>query len=125
MRFFQDSEIRCKCNRPECDAPLALHPLLAQRLDILRESLGRPLILTSGLRCAAWNGAQGGAPSSRHLTGQAVDIACDTDAARYELLAHVLIRPVLLFPFVELAPKHLHLDIDDRGPRPLLMLAGG
>lgn len=124
MRFFSASEYRCRCARPDCDAPRELDPLLAERLDMLRDSLGRPIVLTSGIRCAVHNAAVGGAPSSRHVLGQAVDIACRSDAERYELLAHVLIRPVRLFPFIELAPRHVHLDIDDRGV-PLVMLGGG
>lgn len=43
-------------------------------LDPLREAWGRPLVVTSGYRCAALNRAVGGAKMSMHLTGQAADI---------------------------------------------------
>lgn len=124
MRYFDMSEYRCRCHRPECDAPQELSPVMAQRLDALRESLNQPLILTSGLRCRYWNAQVGGAPDSRHLTGQAVDVACEADGARYTLLQHALLRPTCWFPFIELAPKHVHLDVSER-TLPLLMLGSG
>jgi hypothetical protein len=125
LRWFEPSEWRCHCGRPECDAPKELDVVLATRLDALRESIGRPLILTSGIRCAYWNAHEGGAPDSKHLTGEAVDIACRDDRLRYELLRHCLIRPEVWFPFIELAPHHVHLDTVFRGPSSLLMLGSG
>lgn len=126
MRFFSKAEYGCRCARPACDAPDALAPVMAERLDMLRESIGRPLVLTSGLRCAFWNEIKRGAPNSRHKTGQAVDIACASDAERYELLEHILIRPRRLFPFIDLGPRHVHVDVDLIGrATPMLMLAGG
>ncbi|QXP45098.1 hypothetical protein [Microvirus mar53] len=49
---------------------------LANMLDYLRTVYGRPLIITSGYRCAALNKAVGGVKYSRHLFGLAVDIRC-------------------------------------------------
>lgn len=125
MRWFQPEEYRCRCGRPECDAPRELHPELAAKLDILRDSLGHPLIITSGLRCRVRNAEVGGAADSRHLTGRAVDVACDMDDYRDELLVHLYARPIRLFPTHELAPKHVHLDIDMRGTRPRCLLGAG
>ena len=124
MRWFEPSEYRCHGPQP-CDAPQELHPRLAERLDALRESLGRPLIITSGIRCADWNAHEGGAPDSKHLTGEAVDIACQDDRLRYELVRHLLIRPEVWFPFIEFAPHHCHIDVVDRGTGPMLMLGSG
>lgn len=125
MRYFQPEEYRCRCGRgAACDAPQELDGLMAQRLDMLRESLGHPLVLTSGLRCAVWNAKVGGAPDSRHLTGQAVDLACDTDYYRFEVLQHLLNRPAPLFTFIELAPKHIHVD-SRAGRAGMLMIGPG
>jgi uncharacterized protein YcbK (DUF882 family) len=125
MRHFAPDEYQCHCGRPECDAPKELDSILAERLDALRESLGRPLLLTSGIRCAFWNAHEGGAPDSKHLSGQAVDIACTDDRLRYELLQHLMMRPFVWFPFIEVGPHHTHIDIIERGPAPILMLGGG
>ena len=45
------------------------------RLQALRDALARPLIVTSGYRSPQHNAAIGGAPTSRHVAGEAFDIA--------------------------------------------------
>jgi uncharacterized protein YcbK (DUF882 family) len=47
---------------------------LASNLQVLRDTLGAPIVITSGLRSVEQNSAAGGAPRSRHLTGEAADI---------------------------------------------------
>lgn len=57
--------------------PVAVqHQILkvAQNLEILRESLGRPIVITSGYRSKSHNAAVGGARNSYHLRGMAADI---------------------------------------------------
>jgi zinc D-Ala-D-Ala carboxypeptidase len=49
-------------------------PMLLGALEHLRGELGRPLPLLSGFRTPETNAAVGGAPRSRHLVGDAVDI---------------------------------------------------
>lgn len=43
-------------------------------LDPLRESYGKPIIITSGYRCEALNKAVGGSKTSDHMKGCAADI---------------------------------------------------
>lgn len=127
MRWFQPSEIACHCQRPQCDAPKELDPLLAEMLDNLRDQLHRPLIISSALRCAYWNKLQGGEPDSRHLTGRAVDLQCRDASLRWVLLAAILMRPSDEAPFVEVSPHHIHWDLDFRGTEkePMLILGTG
>lgn len=67
-RHFDRSEFRCHhCGRVE------VSQLLVARLELLRATIGRPLKIVSGFRCAEHNRAVGGAPHSEHLTGNAVD----------------------------------------------------
>lgn len=47
---------------------------LVTRLEALRSRIGRPLPILSGYRTPASNRAVGGARSSRHIRGDAVDI---------------------------------------------------
>jgi uncharacterized protein YcbK (DUF882 family) len=47
---------------------------LASNLQVLRDTLGAPIVITSGLRSVEQNRAAGGVPRSRHLTGEAADI---------------------------------------------------
>ena len=57
-------------------APLKgnIEALVDKVLDPLREAWGKPIVVTSGYRCAALNKAVGGVPTSMHLSGHAADI---------------------------------------------------
>lgn len=59
---------------------------LLQLLEELRGKTGRPLVIVSGHRCVSTNRRVGGAPRSRHIAGDAVDlrpgVATVAEAAR-------------------------------------------
>jgi len=48
--------------------------LLSQKLEAIRELLGKPIVITSGFRTAEHNRSVGGAKFSQHLYGKAADI---------------------------------------------------
>lgn len=67
---FQAKEFACRCCRK-----VLVHPELVRKLEGLRYALGaKPVIVTSGYRCAGHNMAVGGAEKSYHLFGMAADI---------------------------------------------------
>jgi uncharacterized protein YcbK (DUF882 family) len=71
---FSLDELRCGCR---CGVPgIVLERLerMAETLEVMRARLGRPISIISGYRCAARNKRVGGAPASRHLWGDAVDL---------------------------------------------------
>ena len=47
---------------------------LANRLQVLRDLIGKPLLINSGYRNPNHNQSVGGAPQSLHLNGMAVDV---------------------------------------------------
>lgn len=47
---------------------------LANRLQVVRDLLDKPLVITSGYRTEAHNRAIGGAKKSLHLSGMAADV---------------------------------------------------
>lgn len=47
---------------------------LANRLQVIRDLIGKPILINSGYRSPAHNQAVGGASQSQHLNGMAVDI---------------------------------------------------
>ena len=51
-----------------------LRRLCQSVLEPLRVKLGRPVVITSGYRCAALNSAVGGSPTSHHVLGRAADV---------------------------------------------------
>lgn len=67
---FSRAEFRDKRAGVSVDVPVRL----LGALECLRGMVGRPIIIVSGFRTQATNRAVGGAPHSRHLVGDAVDI---------------------------------------------------
>lgn len=65
---FKPKEIACK------DGSLMIDTEAMDKLQALRERIGRPLVITSGYRSPAHNAKVGGAPRSRHMMGLAFDI---------------------------------------------------
>lgn len=66
-------------NEPNAAEKAALVKLVDKILDPLRESYGRPIIITSGFRCDQLNKKVGGATSSQHRRGEAADIRSKKD----------------------------------------------
>lgn len=102
IRHFTPAEFACPCCGA-CDMDQGL--LL--RLDCARQELGRPLIVTSGYRCARHNAKVGGIPDSAHVQGLAADLAVRSSAERYVVL------PVLqrLFARIGVSKTFVHVDV--------------
>ena len=49
---------------------------LADYLDVIREKVGKPILISSGFRCPVLNKAVGGVANSQHLKGLAADLTC-------------------------------------------------
>lgn len=49
---------------------------LADYLDVIREKVGKPILISSGFRCYALNKAVGGVSNSQHQKGLAADLIC-------------------------------------------------
>ena len=80
---FSPAEIACRGTRQ-----LKLHPEALDRLQDLRDRLGKPLILRSAYRSPAHNRAVDGAPNSKHMDGTAFDIAmANHDPVAFEAAA--------------------------------------
>jgi hypothetical protein len=67
---FSPAEIACRGT-----GQLKLHPEALDKLQALRDRLGKPLIVRSAYRSPEHNRAVGGAPRSKHMDGTAFDIA--------------------------------------------------
>jgi len=97
----------CPCGQcPKAALPLV--PAIADALRDLRASFPHQLRVTSGWRCRSYNKTVGGAPASRHLTGDAVDLIT-TNPLRLRPLAdlarnHPSIHCVILYD------DHVHID---------------
>lgn len=75
IRYFTREEFRCKCGGKYCDGfPAEPREQLVRIADRLRQNLGVPITVVSGLRCPTWNAIQGGVANSQHQYGEAADI---------------------------------------------------
>lgn len=113
-RWFEQSEMLCRCRRPECDALTQPDPILMALLDRLREALGSPIVITSGLRCAYWNDHEGGQPDSGHLVGTEADLSCPSSSYRHALLTAIYTRNV---PRVGIGADFIHVGIRSALPQ--------
>jgi uncharacterized protein YcbK (DUF882 family) len=83
---------------------------LVLMLEMLREAVGFPIVITSGFRSIEKNKEVGGSKNSYHLKGEAVDIAINqlTPLQVYKLIKYVFLigfKGIIIYPF------HVHLDI--------------
>jgi uncharacterized protein YcbK (DUF882 family) len=76
-------------------------------LQQLRDFLGVSLTITSAYRCEKRNKEVGGADSSWHMHGVAVDIFCVDGKTRHKLIHHAI---MLDFHGIGIAPNFVHLD---------------
>lgn len=75
IKYFRKEEFACKCGGKYCNGyPAEIDMDMVRAADAVRERLGVPLRVNSGLRCRQWNQIQDGAANSRHLYGDACDL---------------------------------------------------
>jgi zinc D-Ala-D-Ala carboxypeptidase len=83
---FSPAEIACRGT-----GQLKRHPEALDRLQALRDRLGKPLIVRSAYRSPEHNRAVGGAPRSKHMDGTAFDIAmANHDPVAFEAAARAV-----------------------------------
>ena len=71
---FAPEEFRCGCNgRHCCGYPTYMKPVELKNIQAIRTHYGKPMVVTCGVRCNAYNREVGGIPNSEHKKGLAVD----------------------------------------------------
>ena len=107
-------------NTPDNTAKANLTALVANILDPLREAYGKPIVVSSGYRCAKLNRAVGGVARSQHITGQAADIqSVSKSKADHKKLFELAQR--LRLPYDQLIDEYdykwVHISFNPRGNR--------
>lgn len=77
-QYFKVREFACK----DGSQVVFIDDYLCTVLDILRNKLGKPIIVTSGYRTPWWNAKCGGAKYSYHMRGMAADIKVNGMSAK-------------------------------------------
>lgn len=113
-KYFNESEFHnVGCNLGDMD------PNLLRKIDELRERFGGPLTITSAYRTQKQNEAAGGAKSSAHLRGTAVDLRCRSNADRYRLVTAAL---AVGFHRIGIGKTFVHVDVDPINPPEVIWL---
>ena len=102
---FSMVELACRCGERFCAGAYWHDTAVLDGLEAIRKDIGRPLIITSGHRCAQWNAAVGGAPRSQHKT-----IAVDISLTGQDRHAVKTAAEMHGFTGIGLARTFIHLD---------------
>ena len=74
VRNFSPEEFKCECGGKYCTGyPVSMKLSTLKFIQRIRDYAGKPVFITSGIRCKKYNKEAGGVSNSKHLTGQAVD----------------------------------------------------
>ena len=92
-------------NTPDKKSQQNLKKLVEFILDPLREAYGKPIVVTSGYRCDKLNTILGGAKTSQHRLGEAVDIRTLEDTPEENKKIFDLIQELNL-PFDQLINEY-------------------
>lgn len=117
MHFWlHEAACRCGCGLGARKEDVSAE--LVDRLELIRADLGgKPITVTSWLRCPAHNAAQRGAVNSAHLRGTAVDIQVAGGVLRYRVVVAAVRRGIR---GIGIAESFVHLDMDRELVRPSL-----
>lgn len=95
--------------------------LVENVLDPLRETYGKPIVITSGFRSKELNKAVGGAKTSQHTLGEAADIRSVADTKEENMKLFKLAQSL---PFDQLINEYdydwVHISYSDRNRHQIL-----
>jgi hypothetical protein len=86
---------------------------VAELLQVLRNKIGKPIIINSGYRSPELNARIGGAQNSDHMRGEAADIICPAFGTPQELARFILASKV---PFGQLIWEGTWVHLSIREP---------
>lgn len=107
---FYREEFACKCPYDDCDMKdgSKMSVGFIKDLQAVRDVLGVPITVRSGLRCAKWNEHEGGKEDSAHTKGVGADLACNASRFRFELVTALK----GLFCRIGIGKTFVHVDED-------------
>ena len=105
---FEQWEFACGCGCGYDD----IDPKLVDKLQCLRDLVGKPIVVTSGCRCHDYNLHIGGVIDSPHLDGLAADIQVEGMTP----IALAILANRIQYIRIGIYPVHVHIDIKPPNP---------
>ncbi len=108
---FKHKEFACPC--PRCGGfPVEPAERLVCAAQALRTRVGRPIHISSGVRCQAHNDElRGSVPNSRHVIGHAMDFRVEGMTAA-QVLPLALTTPGIVYAYA-IDDRYVHMDIGE------------
>jgi hypothetical protein len=114
---FTKEEFDCQCG---CgNGEIIISERLVNELEIVRKAYGKPMRITSGIRCLSHNRNIGSRDTSSHIKGVAADIFCNDIKSRLELMKSLLRDAE--FTRVGLHKEFIHVDVDEDKPNGIFL----
>lgn len=109
-KYFSNAEFQ-HCS-PSCSIN-DMDDALLSFIDNLRESIKKPLLLSSAFRSPEYDKSKGRSGKSAHTEGKAVDIQCNDSQLRWKIISNAI---SLGCNRIGIGSTFIHLDISDKLP---------
>lgn len=111
IKYFKKDEFKCKCGGKYCNGfPAEVSMKLVKIADEVRENFGKPITVSSGVRCEKHNANVGGVANSRHKKGKAMDFRVSGIPASI-VLPYVQNKSGIRYAY-EIDSNHVHMDVE-------------
>ena len=104
---FTSDEFKCPC----CGRNMVTGTLIS-KLQELRDIINKPVHITSGYRCEAYNKSIDGYSHSPHLIGKAADITVKS----MSIIMLAMIASKIAGIRIGIYPNHVHIDVRPANP---------
>ncbi len=110
IEHFTRAEFECKCGQ-YCDGfPAEPEEQLIRLAEQVRTHFGKPVTVSSGVRCTRHNANVGGVANSRHLSGKAMDFTVRGISSE-AVLAYVKSLPGVRYASA-INGNYVHVDVN-------------
>jgi peptidoglycan hydrolase-like protein with peptidoglycan-binding domain len=111
VKYFKKSEFACKCGGKYCNGyPVEISHTLIRVAERARKHFGKPITVSSGIRCTHHNANVGGVSNSRHKLGKAMDFYVQGQTAS-TVLAWVKKQPEIRYTYA-IDGYYVHMDVN-------------
>ncbi len=93
-------------------------------MELVRNLLGAPIIISSGYRSPALNKAVGGAANSQHMTGEAVDFTCPGFGSPAQVVEAIKGSAIPYDQVITEFSRWVHISFADKNRRQALVIDG-